>query len=129
MPWCQHCTVICYIFKNLIKPFSSRNIEKLETFEIQAISQILNVNNKRTQGQSLSILVTLEHLSNILLKMYWWKQCLFIFEILLSKGRSVLSSAQWIIIIRGTESKRFKSLVKNQKNIQMLLIFIEKWLT
>ena len=46
-----------------------------------------------------------------------------IFKILLFKDRSKLSSAQW-----AGGNKRVKVLVKNEKNIRILLKLFEKWL-
>ena len=45
---------------------------------------------------------------------------LTVFEILLSEGKSVLSTAQW-----GTGSEGVKVSVKNQKNIPNLLEMLE----
>ena len=48
---------------------------------------------------------------------------LTVFEILLFVGRSVLSPAQW-----GKRGKNVEVLVKNQKNIRILLKLLEKLL-
>ena len=47
-----------------------------------------------------------------------------VFEVLLFEGRLVLGPAQ-----RDTGSESVKLLVKNQRNIQLLLKLVEKWLT
>ena len=47
-----------------------------------------------------------------------------VFEVLLFEGRLVLAPTQW-----GTESKRVKFSVKNQKNIRLLLKLLKKLLT
>ena len=103
-------------------------LEKLKNsiFEIPIIPQALNINNYRIASESLSTWISLEILSNTLLKNLWSKTMFTItaFEKLLLEVRLLLSPAQ-----RGTGSEKVKFSMKKLKNIRLLLKLLEKWLT
>ena len=103
-------------------------LEKLKNsiFEIPIIPQALNINNYRIASESLSTWISLEILSNTLLKNLWSKTMFTItaFEKLLLEVRLLLSPDQW-----GTGSEKVKFSMKKLKNIRLLLKLLEKWLT
>ena len=103
-------------------------LEKLKNsiFEIPIIPQALNINNYGIASESLSTWISLEILSNTLLKNLWSKTMFTItaFEKLLLEVRLLLSPAQW-----GTGSEKVKFSMKKLKNIRLLLKLLEKWLT
>ena len=103
-------------------------LEKLKNsiFEIPIIPQALNINNYRIASESLSTWISLEILSNTLLKNLWSKTMFTItaFEKLLLEVRLLLSPAQW-----STGSEKVKFSMKKLKNIRLLLKLLEKWLT
>ena len=100
-------------------------LEKLKNsiFEIPIIPQALNINNYRIASESLSTWISLEILSNTLLKNLWSKTMFTItaFEKLLLEVRLLLSPAQ-----RGTGSEKVKFSMKKLKNIRLLLKLLEK---
>ena len=100
-------------------------LEKLKNsiFEIPIIPQALNINNYGIASESLSTWISLEILSNTLLKNLWSKTMFTItaFEKLLLEVRLLLSPAQW-----GTGSEKVKFSMKKLKNIRLLLKLLEK---
>ena len=100
-------------------------LEKLKNsiFEIPIIPQALNINNYRIASESLSTWISLEILSNTLLKNLWSKTMFTItaFEKLLLEVRLLLSPAQW-----STGSEKVKFSMKKLKNIRLLLKLLEK---
>ena len=87
------------------------------------ISQDLNMNNLRTTITKSINLNTIRKIIKYFLKNVPVKAMftLTIFDILLFKGKSVLSTAHW-----DTGSEWVKVLVKKQKNILILLKLLEK---
>ena len=112
------------IYRIAINPFSTGKL-KNSIFEIPIIPTSLNINNwTTTSAKSINLHIIrklIEYfLKNICVKTMF---TLPVFEILLFKGRSLLTPAQ-----RGTRSRRVQISVKIKKNVLFLLKLLEKWL-
>ena len=120
--------ILCYYFSWFIELLLTLSVPekwKNSIFEIPIIPTSLNINNWiTTSAKSINLHIIrklIEYfLKNICVKAMF---TLTVFEILLFKGRSLLTPAQ-----RGTRSKRVQILVKIKKNVLFLLKLLEKWL-
>ena len=117
--------IIFKFFWVLFKPFSTAKIEKLDYWDANNYTnfkhkQLEKHKYKVYQPNTIKKLVECP-LRNVAAKAIF---SLTVFEILLSKGTSVLWPAQW-----STARERIQVSVKSRKNVVNLLELLEKWLT
>ena len=112
---------VFFVFSTLSLPEKLKN----SIYEMPIIPQTLNINNLRTTNAKSINLNTIRKLIKYSLKKIRVKAMFTttIFEMLLFVGKTVLSPTQ-----RDTGSERVNVPVKNQKNLQILLKLLEKWL-
>ena len=88
--------MVLNIFLILFDPFSTGKIEKLDFWD-SSNSITLNINNYRTTSEKSINLDVIRKLIEYSLKMFFFVKAIFtltVFEILLFKGRLVLSPTQ-----------------------------------